>query len=474
MTTTLTYPHEKKPKNLSVRIPAWIPSVEAITEPHGLDADRMRVLLHQFFLCYLKNSKIRRAKAGKNFLPDYFPVHSFLLRQTCSDKYLSYVNVLIEAGIIERRMNEQGTASYLAGGRAQLYRWIIPDKFYAGCSFRSESITGLKQIKAVLRTRDKHVNRCEEMAIELSNDNPVYTELFSCLTDIVFDEAFHKEIANQYSSDLKLLECEAVANKDFTWFTKDSFGHRLHHPITTMPKEYRKHLRFKENLDEPLVILDIKNSQPYFSSVIVNKDLINAHLPEFKPMLEHIAQFEKKPDFLLYRKLCVEGRLYEFLMEGMGGKPKDAQASHKVRGQIKELFFASVLFSRTRVFGEKSRFRESFRLAFPSVHKMFQEIKRLNETILPDLKSIIRPTGKKFKYEKSNNAYKLVACLMQRAESAILFHVISPRLLAAGIRYVTVHDSIILLPEHVEQALQIINISFESLGLPTPAISINE
>ena len=460
---------------MSVRIPAWVKSVDDIAIAHGLDSDRLRILLHQFFLCYLMNRKLRRAKANWNYLPEFFPVSSILLRHNCTDNYISYVNALIATGVIERRLGEAGNLSYVVGGHAQLYRWKIPDTFHGGYSFRKETVSGYKQVKAVLRTRDQHAKVCERVAAELSKVNPVYTELLACLNDVVLDEKYYQGYEqHQATDDLAFLECEAWSNRDFTWFKVDDFGHRLHHPVTSMPKEYRKHLRFKGRPDEPLAVLDVKNSQPYWSSVFLTKNLINAYLPEFKPLLEHIGHFERKPDFLLYRKLCVEGRLYEFFMEGMGFNPNDSQASHKVRKEIKELFFASVLFGRARVFGEKSRFRESFRLSFPSVHQMFQTIKRMDATDLPELKNIIRPTGKKFKYEKSNDAYKLVACLMQRVESAILFQVIAPRLLAAGIRFVSVHDSIILLPEHVEEALEIIKVSFEKLGLPAPAISINE
>ena len=273
------------------------------------------------------------------------------------------------------------------------------------------------------------------------------------------------------TADLRFLECEALANRDFTWFKRDSFGHRLHHPVTTMPKEYRQYLRFKEHPDDRLVVLDIKNSQPYMSAII-SKDLINGYLPEFRPMFEHLDRYEQKPDFLLYRKLCVEGRLYEFLMEGMGYDTKNLQTSHKIRAHIKELFFSSVLFSRTRVFGEKSRFRESFRMCFPAVHKMFQAIKQMDASVLPDLKEIIRPTGKKFKYEKSSDSYKLIACLMQRIEAALVYEVIVPRLLAEEIKCICIHDSFIVHPMHANRTRQIITESFENLGLPVPALSL--
>jgi hypothetical protein len=155
-------------------------------------------------------------------------------------------------------------------------------------------------------------------------------------------------------------------------------------------------------------------------------------------------------------------------MEGMGLDTKDENE----RNKVKELLFASVLFGRTRVFGDKSKFRDAFRMVFPSVHEMFQLIKRADETLLPELNDIIKPTGKKFKYEKSNDSYKLVACMMQRAESAMMYQVIAPKLIEAGIKFITVHDSVIIAQQHVKGAEEIFKASFENLGLPAPTLSI--
>ena len=102
---------------------------------------------------------------------------------------------------------------------------------------------------------------------------------------------------------------------------------------------------------------------------------------------------------------------------------------------------------------------------------MFMAIKRSDERLLPELKNIIRPTGKKFRYLKSNDAHKLIACLMQRSESALMYQVVAPKLISENIRFVTIHDALILLPEHVPQAQRILQEAFESLSIPVPSIS---
>ncbi|MBL0309226.1 MAG: hypothetical protein IPP77_05980 [Bacteroidetes bacterium] len=459
----------KLQKLLNVRIPAWIDSVEDITG-EGLCPDVMRITLHQFFLSYLKNHKLRKSKKAKNFLPDFFPVSSTLLRQTCTDNYLKYVNALIDFGVVERHVSSTGGKSYVVGGHAQLYKWRIPPDYEGGYRFRRETVSKGWLVKAVLRTRDRHMKECERTAYELSLDQPVYSKLFDFYNDIEFDRSLAGASGEyQTTDDIKFLEAEAIMNHEFVWFKTDSYGHRLHTPITTMPKEYRKYLRFKGHPDTPFMSLDIKNSQPYFSAVFMNSRLINDYLPEFIPLL-HIAEpYTRNADFLLYRRLCVEGRLYEFIMGGMGLDTKDKEA----RDKIKKLFFSSVLFSKTRVYGENSRFREMFRHAFSSVHKMFQDIKHADEMLLPKLRDIIRPPGKKFRYAKSNNAYTLVACLMQRSEAALMYQVVAPRLIEKGIRFVTIHDSIMCLPDDAALANKIFIEAFDTLSIPPPTISVN-
>ena len=152
-----TYQHEKQTRPLSVRIPVWIKSVDEIAEEYSLNPDRLRVMLHQFFLCYLKNERLRKSKSGANYLDEYFPVSSQLLRRTCTDNYKLYVDALIEEGIIECHVNKMGGKSYLPGSHAQLYRWLGISPY----AFRSETITERAVIKSVLRTRDMYAKKCK-------------------------------------------------------------------------------------------------------------------------------------------------------------------------------------------------------------------------------------------------------------------------------------------------------------------------
>jgi hypothetical protein len=435
-------------KPLTVQIPIWIESVEEIAIKANLKPDRAKAVLHQFFLAWFKNEMIRKNKKV-NLLPEYFAVSSEILKEIGTRDYNRYVTLLLKGKIIERKENSNGGRCYSPGRHAQLYRWILPVNYVGILQFRIDKITDFLTIKSILRTRDNHQKVSFKMGEERENSS-----IFETLKSYVLETTI-------INADYQLID-------EVTWFVVDDFGRRFHHIISSMPKEQRKFLRFKGHEQTPLVTIDFKNSQPFFSAMLSSKTLIDTLLPEFKAALPLAEQLINKPDFLLYRQLCVEGRLYEFFLEALGIDP-----SIKVeRDKIKETLFRAVLFSRKRVYGDDKRFKLHFQSAFPSVFSFFSAIKQMNEDELPELKSIIIPNNANFKFKQSNNSYKLLASMMQRAESRMIYQVIAPRLIEAGIKFITVHDSFIVLPEKVEQTNIIIRESFESICLPSPKLSI--
>ncbi len=438
----------KELKPLTVRIPNWLASIVSLTEKVNLKPDRFRTILHQFFLAWLKHSIISKNRK-RNLLPDYFPVSSEILKEVGTKDYTRCVDLLIAEKIVERKSSGEKGRCYVVGGHAQLYRWVLPPDYVGVPQFRIEKVSDYTTIKSILRTRDNH-QKIDCKLKEADRLHPVF------------------EILKSYVLDTTTCDSNNNVIDEINWFVVDEFGGRFHHVISSMPKEQRKYLRFKGHEQTPLVTIDFKNSQPFFSAMVSSKALIETLLPEFKAILPFAEQLKNKPDFLLYRQLCVEGRLYEFFLEAQGIDP-----SHKLeRDKIKEALFRAVLFSRKRVYGSDKRIKLQFQSVFPNVFSFFSAIKQMNELELPELKSIIKPKNEDFKSYQSSNRYKLLACMMQRAESRMMYQVIAPKMIEAGIKFLTVHDSFILLPENVEPANIIIRASFESIGLPAPTISI--
>jgi hypothetical protein len=435
-------------KTVNVHIPTWIGAVESIASSANLKPDRARVVLHQFFLAWLKDQAIRKNKR-ENRVHDYFAVSSEILKQVGTKYYNRYVDLFLKEGIIERRVGADGARCYLPGLHATLYRWNPP---WSEPTFRIEKVSDPSTIKSVYRTRDLH----QRVDYRLSQTNDLLP-VFETLKSFVLDTTLVGQSDNNDSLP-----------DEFNWFIVDEFGGRFHHRISSMPRDQRQHLRFKGREETPLKVLDVRNSQPFFAAVVSSKALINEMLPEFRPTLSIAEKYGNKPDVLLYRQLCVSGRLYEFLMEA-----KDIDPSNKAeRDKIKELLFRAVIYCRKRVFGSNKLFQDMFKSSFPSVFSFFSEVKGLDESQLPEIKDIIKPPKKKFKYATSNDSHKILPCMMQRVESRMMYNVIAPRLIAEGIKFVTIHDSFMILPEDVEQTQAIIRESFEGLDLPAPTLSL--
>jgi hypothetical protein len=254
---------------------------------------------------------------------------------------------------------------------------------------------------------------------------------------------------------------EAINEKSITWFKVDSFGERCHSPFTTLESKYRKAIRFQGHEGQPLVNIDIKNSQPFFSAAIGVGDLLDKVLPEFAALKPFVVELCDKPDYKLYLELCTSGGMYEYI----------GQMMDKSREQVKHQFFRAVLFSKSRVYGEDRVMLEIFKKAFPSVYLFFASIKKLTAQDLPALKDILQE--KRAKLKSSNNAYKILSCGMQRLESRLVTQLIAAKMIHEGVGpFLTIHDSYLVLPEHQATVIKIIEDTFRSFQTEPPLLSI--
>jgi len=451
---------------LNVRIPQWIAPVEAIVAPHKLSPARMRVILHNFYLCMVMAMQKRDGKMSVLAKQGYFPVYWGLLKELATNEYPSYINVIEHAGIIERHRNAAGGKNYLPGVHSQLYRFIKP-KGMERPLFRIEKLEDYRCIKSVLRTRDRYAlgdyndAKCREM-------NGIHIKLREFVRRAKIDTsaaaAIMKSFGNNPDTDdyakIDLDYLEGLNDGTITWFKVDGYGERCHHPFTNLSSKYRKAIRF-DSEDQALVNIDIKNSQPYFSAAIAAGTLIDQLLPEFGSLKPLVAELKGKPDYTLYSDLCTSGGIYEYIGQKMG----------KSRNEIKQQFFRAVLFSKLRVYGEDRLLTEVFKQEFPSVHKFFAAIKRCNERDFPELVDIIKQ--KRGKWGNSNNAYKILSCAMQRLEARLVTQHIADKLIKAGIGpFITIHDSYIVLPRHQEKIVKLIEETFKDFQMQPPDLKI--
>ena len=254
------------------------------------------------------------------------------------------------------------------------------------------------------------------------------------------------------------------------YFVGDDYG-RVHHNLTCLKRELREYLSVD---GEPLVEIDIANSQPlflgltYFNWMKNGKSLSSLHtkkgyldLPSFKVQnIEHFlssSSFQKEEqereegkkgplpcpvrgtvnseDALSYLHLCERGEFYKALAEMVG---RDVSSSDKMNS-FKESVYGSLLFAK-RVY-PNNKLVEAFSAAFPSVYEL---------VVAARVKDRSRLAG-----------------WMQRVESAFVIDRVVKRLLHdhPGEFFATIHDAVLTTPANAEYVEQVFREEFASLGV---------
>jgi hypothetical protein len=199
--------------------------------------------------------------------------------------------------------------------------------------------------------------------------------------------------------------------------TVDEFGHRYHTPLTSLPKRYRGYFRWS---GEPLVNVDIRNSQPLFLCLAFAK-----------------AGGEIKDDWKRYKDLCERGCLYESL-----------NWSNIDRAEFKERFFEEVLFSKPETVLYK-KFAQKFFTEFESVFQFIFDLKNPKPS-------------RQLKGKDREKPHRLLAKHLQRAESQFMFEQVVPSLMAQGIRpVIPIHDSVLTTEEHAPAVENTIRAEFK-------------
>lgn len=193
------------------------------------------------------------------------------------------------------------------------------------------------------------------------------------------------------------------------YFNFDDYG-RFHTNFTILKKEIRN--EFLSINNEMITEVDIKNSQPLFFAVILNKEL------------SHINGDTKK-----YFDLVKNGLLYDDII---------ANSCLKTRSEAKELIY-KVLFGNNLKANKKVN--RIFKTLYPSVYEYILEFK------------------------ESRKNYKELSHELQKMESEFVFNQIIKEIYETfpDIVLFTVHDSIIFPKSYQEKVEVIFNKHFEKL-----------
>jgi len=320
------------------------------------------------------------------------------------DKYL---NALIDLGIIER-------SGYYTPGQVA-YRYNFTRDYDS--KYTSSLLTNAKLIRRIEGV-------FADMRKDAARSVRGRSEQVRFLKQLTIAPEFMTFINENYTSDddaynRVLASATRIMNGDI-FYTVDSTSGRFHSNVTNCPKGFRPYLRVN---GEPLINIDVKNCQPYLSTIILTDPLkasTFAENPAFAMVLQTL-KVSHQQDVKNYISLVINGTFYEYLMSEFA-----SEGLHLDRSETKRQVLR-ILFARNRSPKDETnrRAREVFKLRFPTVHRIFSKV-RGNER------------GDKFM------SFKRFAILLQRMESYLMLDVVLKRIYRElpDVVAITIHDSI--------------------------------
>ena len=313
------------------------------------------------------------------------------------DKYLKG---LIDLNIIQR------TGRPIKGQTSYQYNFA-PDYLSKYISLPLNNAKLIRRIEKVHSTK-KTVYGYSEQVKYLKQLTIVYdyTKFLETITD-----------TNKYNSALS--SATRILNGNITYSVDDTSG-RFHSNITNMKKELRQFLRVN---GEPLVNIDIKNSQPFLSTILLTNPKKVAHFTNnsaFSVLLQTL-KVSNNEDVKKYISLVVSGQIYEYLMIKFEDNGLILDRSET------KLQMLRIMFARNRSPKNETnkKARQIFINEFPTVHKTFSKIRGTK-------------TGDKF------TNFKRFSILLQTIESHLLLKVILKRIKTEmpDTITITIYDSI--------------------------------
>lgn len=247
-----------------------------------------------------------------------------------------------------------------------------------------------------------------------------------------FIEANYTAETDQYNSIVA--SATRILNGDI-FYSIDKTSGRFHSNITNLAKGLRPFLRIN---DETLVNLDIKNSQPFLSTILLtNPGKVSwmTENPVFAMLLQSL-KVSLNQDVKKYIFLVITGQIYEYLMDEFAKEGLELNRDETKKQMLR------ILFARNRSPKDETnrQARQIFKNCFPTVHRIFSKIRGSEK-------------GDSFKN------FKRFAILLQRIESYLMLDVILKRIYKElpGTIAVTVHDSIMtgVLTNNVESVRKI-------------------
>lgn len=384
--------------------------------------DKLAYLLH-------KISSIPATNKNLYIVDGYVPLYSKAL-QDVVDNYKPYLDYAIEAGILES--NER----YIVGGSSKSYRFTAT---YQGelTEYKPTDFALLQNLRLYQKRQREtvvdHVHLTKWFNPKLKMDNKKVEDfldeeyqLKNENENLLDWDASRQKFKSPYQQYLcSKLAAEYITRGEYNLKIDDNV-HRFHSNLTNMRGLVRNALTYD---GQNLVAVDIKNSQPYFSTFLLDENFWNVNSTaindpfcksssekvdprelsisfyyknafnklKLKDIKHNIKQSSiimlgetmvclmnkgLKEDKNRFIDLVVAGGLYEYLETafkrdiGMEGVTRDT-----AKIAVLQAFFSDNRFIGTEAAKPKKLFSE----LFPSAYKVFAAIKRNDKTMLPVL-----------------------------------------------------------------------------------------
>ena len=293
---------------------------------------------------------------------------------------------------------------------------------------------------------------------ELLNEMLAYERYMSNPSNKILKKQY-EDINNPYNAFNKIIiPVFKLKNKQFiTSVDRTSF--RLHTPLTSLKKELRRFVKYD---GKTLVSIDIKNSQPYLSTVLFDKKSFKKNQIQSKINLYNKLDYNNSPiayyyvsnnvppkDVTLFIKHVTSGRFYEEFVKILDTAELIPQHVKDKRSYSKEVMFRT-FFS-------------------PNYHKKFSKEIQVFEKIYPNV-------FENFSFLKSNKKFNTLACLLQRIESELILEIICKEISDKfpSVPIFTIHDSVVTTIEHVKKVEEIMRSTLtEFIGFQ-PQLSIEK
>jgi hypothetical protein len=394
---------------------------------------------------------------------DYIPLNAKIL-QSKIRAYNRCLSYLIEKGIIETDNR------FILGEKCRGYKLALK---YAEREYRIEDITKRSLIRKrgdQLVQDKKFIKNYEFLAkwfnesLKIDRDGAI-----NRLEALKHDEAQKGKKGSEERYFLRLATVDQI-NKENFHLNVDGTSKRFHSNLTNLKSSLRNYITYN---GQQLCSIDIKNSQPFISSILFKKEFydkdhkglslysLSKEIYEktkcgFGGILEELEEISNiitlvKPDktqcssdLELYLTLIDKGRLYPFMSDAYYKKSgiKLDVGIKEERDQIKKSIFLSFYSHNKYFYQENAEMKRLFADIFPTVYKIFSLLKV--------------------------KQYELLAVILQLVESEIVINRVAKRISREypELPIFTIHDSIVTLVEYSGMVGGIIKMEFErSIGL---------